>query len=235
MRTVRVVVTCEHGGNRIPEAFARFFRGSRKLIHSHRGWDAGALAMARTLSRGLRAPLFASIVSRLVVDLNRSPGHQALFCRAMRTAPAGARDAALERYYLPYRRRVQQHIATEICRGARIVHISSHSFSPVLNGVRRDADIGLLYDPSRGPEAALCRRWQQALARAAPSLRVRRNYPYTGISDGHTRALRKSFPPRVYAGVELEVNQSRCRRGPRWDALCRTVLRTLREAIGRET
>lgn len=223
MRT-RVVITCEHAGNRIPVRYRRFFRGSGALIQSHRGWDGGALAMARTLSRGLRAPLFASSVSRLVVDLNRSPGHRQLFSPMMRHAARGIREEALERYYRPFRRRVEQRIASWIARGACVLHISSHSFDPVLKGKRRNADIGLLYDPARRSEASFCLRWQEALAKSAPALKVRRNYPYSGKSDGFTKAMRLRFPARAYAGVELEVNQRHFVGGGRhWRALCAAV------------
>lgn len=33
------------------------------------------------------------------------------------------------------------------------------------------------------------------------------NYPYRGRADGFTTQLRKRFPIKAYAGVELEVNQ----------------------------
>ena len=32
------------------------------------------------------------------------------------------------------------------------------------------------------------------------------NYPYRGVSDGHTAALRRRFRKR-YLGLEIEVNQ----------------------------
>jgi predicted N-formylglutamate amidohydrolase len=69
------LVTCEHGGNRIPAPYRKLFVRQRALLDSHRGWDPGALQMARALSTALRAPLVASTTSRLLVDLNRSAGH----------------------------------------------------------------------------------------------------------------------------------------------------------------
>ncbi len=90
-----------------------------------------------------------------------------------------------------------------------MIHISSHSFTPELNGKVRRADVGLLYDPGRRGEAELCARWK-AVARGnrAPELRVRRNYPYAGKGDGLTSHLRRRFPRGAYVGIELEVNQS---------------------------
>ncbi|HTO59218.1 MAG TPA: N-formylglutamate amidohydrolase, partial [Pseudomonadales bacterium] len=71
-REARVVVTCEHGGHRIPPRWAALFERRRTLLESHRGWDSGALTFARKLAKALDAPLVANTTSRLLVDLNRS-------------------------------------------------------------------------------------------------------------------------------------------------------------------
>jgi predicted N-formylglutamate amidohydrolase len=214
------LITCEHGGNRIPAPQRRLFRGQRTLLDSHRGYDPGALAMARALASALRAPLVGSTVSRLLVDLNRSIGHPQLFSAATRGAPAKLRSAIVERHYRPYRAQVESLVGRSVSRGRRVVHVSSHSFTPELDGRLRNADVGLLYDPGRHAEAALCARWKASLATCAPELRVRRNYPYAGKSDGLTSHLRRCYPPRAYVGIELEVNQRIVFGGGRpWTAL----------------
>ena len=65
-------MTCEHGGNRIPAAYGDLFHGWQARLSSHRGYDSGALVMARDLAAVLQAPLVGSTVSRMLVDLNRS-------------------------------------------------------------------------------------------------------------------------------------------------------------------
>ena len=130
--------------------------------------------MARDLARALRAPLIASTVSRLLVELNRSIGHPQLFSEATRLAPAELRAAIVERYYRPYRERVERFVSASISRGRRVIHVSSHSFTPELDGEVRRADVGLLYHPGRRAEAALCARWKASLAALAPGGRVRR-------------------------------------------------------------
>ena len=42
-----IVLTCEHGGHRVPRALPRAVRGLERALSSHRGWDAGALDVAR--------------------------------------------------------------------------------------------------------------------------------------------------------------------------------------------
>ena len=163
--------------------------------------------MARTLARGFDAPLVYSTVSRLLVDLNRSLGNPRVFSAMTRAAVAQQRTAIVEQYYRPYREQVERHVRQSVARGHRVIHISSHSFTPVLDGKLRRADIGLLYHPDRPGEVDLCARWKAALAGIAPQLRVRRNYPYAGKGDGLTSHLRTLFPSASYIGIELEVNQ----------------------------
>ena len=225
------LITCEHGGNRIPAPYQSLFREYHALLDTHRGYDRGALVMARELARALRAPLVASTISRLLIDLNRSIGHPQLFSAATRAAPLTVREQIVARYYRPYRMRAESLVGQSVARRRRVIHISSHSFTGELDGHVRRADVGLLYNPARGGEAELCARWKAALAALAPELRVRRNYPYAGKGDGLTSYLRVRFPRRVYIGIELELNQNIVLgAGRRWAALRRTLIDSLRAA-----
>lgn len=226
------LITCEHGGNRVPAPYRALFAGHEELLASHRGWDPGALALARELARALDAPLYYARVSRLVIDLNRSIGHPRLYGEVTRAAPVEVRRGILARHYLPYRNRVEDHVRAVVAAGQRVVHLSAHSFTPVLNGQVRQADVGLLYDPARPGEAALAHRWQAALKAADRDLRVRRNYPYTGTSDGFTAYLRKRFPETAYLGIELEINQKLVSSGREaWRGLRVRLIAALREAL----
>lgn len=232
MSDTKPLITCEHGGNRVPARYRPLFRGHEDLLHSHRGHDPGALLLARELAAALGVPLVVSTVSRLVIDLNRSPGHPRLYSEVTRTLPLAARREILQRHYLPYRERVEGWIADQIARGGRVLHLSAHSFTPVLDGQVRNADVGLLYDPHRPAEAVFCRRWQQALRSLAADIRVRRNYPYTGRSDGLTAWLRRRFPAECYLGIELEVNQRYpLGGGAAWRELRAHIIEGLRRSI----
>lgn len=224
-----LLVTCEHGGEGIPARYRALFAGRSGLRGTHRAFDAGSLAMARDLADRFRAQLFFSTTTRLLVDLNRSLGHSRLFSEVTRDLPAAERERILEHYYLPYRRQVEDWIST---RKRPVVHVSSHSFTPVLDGEVRNADIGLLYDPRRDRERALAARWKSAILERDPGLRVRLNYPYAGRADGFTTALRRRFADARYAGIELEINQRCLRPGSRaWPALRHTVAAALASAL----
>jgi predicted N-formylglutamate amidohydrolase len=231
-RRLVLLVSSEHGGNRVPGEYRKLFRGCRALLRSHRGFDPGSLPMARALARHFRAELVYSTTTRLLVDLNRSIGHPRLFSDATRALPGTERQRLVDRHYLPYRTDIERRVARHVAAGRRVVHIASHSFAPALDGLVRNAEVGLLYDPARPGERALARRWRGGLRAADPSLRVRFNYPYAGKADGLTTHLRRRFGPARYIGIELEINQRQVHAGGRGFARLRRVLvETLESAL----
>jgi predicted N-formylglutamate amidohydrolase len=219
-----LLVTCEHGGNRVPKEYRALFAARESLLATHRAYDPGALTLARDLARAFDAPLVASTVTRLLVELNRSPGHPQLYSEVTRDLPRSEKARIVARYYEPYRREVEERVAQATAARRPVIHISVHSFVPVLNGSKRNADIGLLYDPARASEQALCAKWSQSLAARASPLRVRRNYPYRGYADGLTTHLRRRYGGRRYVGVEIEVNQKHVLGGEREWRMLREVL-----------
>ncbi len=125
----------------------------------------------------------------------------------------------------------------EVASGGTVLHLAIHSFVPVLDGVEREVEIGLLFDPGRGAERAFCQRvrrgLRESLAGGAHRLRVRFNEPYRGVADGLPTWLRKHFPPSQYMGIELEVSQGLILAGgPEWGRARRAILETLKKAAG---
>jgi predicted N-formylglutamate amidohydrolase len=227
-----LVLTCEHAGNRIPSGYAKLFRGAdaEQLLASHRGWDPGALTLARRCERELGRPLHAVTWSRLFVEANRSPTNRRIWSRFTQSLPKEERERILARWWRPHRKIVEDAVEAEIARGRRVVHVAVHSFTPELDGVVRNADIGLLYDSRRKHESELCRRWTAALHNLDPTLRVRFNYPYSGASDGLSTWLRKRHPQTRYLGVELEINQALV--GAKgWRRFQDNVAKSLRELV----
>ncbi len=204
----RLLLTCEHAGNAVPREYERLFIGARRALASHRGWDAGALDLARALGRRLRVPVRWVCWSRLLVDPNRSPTNPRIWSRWTASLSRAEKARILDRYWWPHRRAVETAVRTAAASGARVLHVAVHSFTPVLDGRTRNADIGLLYDPARELERGLCRAWRADLRTSLPDHRVRRNYPYRGATDGLASWMRRRFPDRSYVGIELEVNQA---------------------------
>jgi predicted N-formylglutamate amidohydrolase len=226
--TDSVLVTCEHGGNRVPREYRRLLRPLDAARKTHRGYDAGALRMASDIATAFAAPLVTATVTRLLVDLNRSIGNATLHSDPVRGTSPEQRQRIIDEHYRPYRDDVERRVAAAIADGRRVLHISSHSFTPELDGDVRTADIGLLYDPRRPGERRFCALWKSALAVVMPRIRVRRNYPYAGKNDGFTAALRRRYGPSAYVGVELEINQLHIiGAGARWPALRTAVIASL--------
>ena len=228
----RLFITCEHAGNVVPKEYGHLFAGREHLLPTHRGWDPGALTLAREMANRFAAPLHFEETTRLLVDLNRSVGTPSLHSELTHHLSLVERRAILDFYYHPHRRRVDAAVDALMKSGDRIVHVASHSFTSELNGHVRTADIGLLFDPGRPGEVAFCDAWLAALKVADPSLRLRRNYPYLGKSDGVAQALRRRYPPGRYVGVELELNQRYVEAGgPAWPRIRRTLLDSLATAL----
>jgi predicted N-formylglutamate amidohydrolase len=227
-----IVVSCEHGGNRIPRRYRRLFAPHNRLLRSHRGFDAGALRLARAFAGALDAPLFASTVSRLLVDLNRSPASRFLFSTITRALPPGQRTALLDACYWPYRHAVEAAVAGATERGHLVVHLSIHTFAERLRGRLRNADVGLLYDPDRHGEVALCRAWKRQMRAISPAVRVRFNYPYRGTADGLTTHLRRQFPRSAYLGIEVEMNRKFVAAAPAtWRTVQTAIIDAFRRAV----
>ena len=223
-----LVITCEHGGNLVPPEYASLFTGYETVLATHRGWDPGALELAQQLATAFSAPLIASTTTRLLVDLNRSIGHPQLYFEATRSLVPLARRQIMDRYYRPHRDQVEATVASLITVGRRVVHVASHSFTPELNGIVRQADIAWLYDPKRPGEGVFSYQWLAAFAQRRPGLKLRRNYPYQGKFDGLTSLLRKRYAPEQYVGIELEVNQRfAVAGGEPWSGLCMDIVHAL--------
>ncbi|MCI0451212.1 MAG: N-formylglutamate amidohydrolase [Candidatus Latescibacteria bacterium] len=205
-RKLGLVISCEHAGNRVPPQYRALFRGHAKVLASHRGWDPGALDVARAIAFASHAPLLANTTTRLLIECNRSIGSPELLSEFTRDLDTADHMRLLIAHYLPHRRAVDTAIRRALRRHERVVHIGVHTFTPVLKGRKRTADIGLLYDPIRPIEVEIADALALRLRAVAPKLRVRRNYPYRGSSDGLTTTLRRRFPGSRYAGIEIEVN-----------------------------
>ncbi len=232
---VALVLSCEHGGNRVPKECRRLFASAGDLLRTHRAWDLGALPVARFLAETTGAPLFFSETTRLLVDLNRSEHNRNLFSDFTRDLPVEAKRALLDMYWRPHRDAVDGAVGALVAAGRVVVHVAVHSFTPVLHGLTRATHVGLLFDPARRREARLASAWQVAIQSRGLGLTVHRNAPYRGVSDSLPTALRSAYPAAQYLGLELEVNQGLAA-APASPAarrlLARLVQETLVEALG---
>ena len=229
---MRLLISAEHAGNRVPAEYAPLFADVADVLETHRGLDLGAFEIARAFGRKLGVEPFLGTVTRLVVDLNRSPRNRNVFSQLSRSLSAEQRVAALATHYWPYRNAVEAAVKRAVDARTPVLHVSAHSFTPVLRGEVRNCDVGFLYDPRRRNEVRFVETWHAALRETPSDLVLRRNYPYRGVSDALVTYLRRRYGARGYVGLELEVNQKHVD-GPHWRSLVTLLATTLATAVER--
>lgn len=221
---VGYLVTCEHASGAIPKEYQQYFAGHEDLLKTHRGLDIGAIDVYQALVQSLTCEHQAASWSRLLVDLNRTPRQKTLFSPFILALSKSERAYILKTYYESYAEGIRDRL-DRLKQYDRIIHLAIHSFTPELNGIVRQADIGILYDSRYALDQHYAETWQHAFQRVAPHLRVRRNYPYHGRSPGLLPRVRKwcgNHPE--YAGLELEVNQALLQDSASRDAVIQAVV-----------
>ncbi|MCL6219234.1 N-formylglutamate amidohydrolase [Zunongwangia pacifica] len=201
---MKLVLSCEHAGNALPQQF-KFIKDKKDPVwETHRAYDPGAFKLFQELSK-IADFNFDYKFSRLLIEPNRSLHHRSLFSEYSKSLTEVQKKQLIDSFYLKYRNEIEQCIAKHVKAGEEVIHISVHSFTPVLHEVERQTDIGLLYDPSRKGEKIFSKHFKDELIKEW-DVTVRFNYPYLGKADGFTTYLRSKFEQN-YIGIELEVNQ----------------------------
>ncbi len=194
-----VVLVCEHASAFIPAPLDDLGLARADRL-SHAVWDPGALDVARAMADALDAPLVAARVSRLVHDCNRPPATpEAMPARVERIEVPGnralteaARAARARAIYDPFRALLAETLAAR----PEAAMVTVHSFTPVWNGERRDAQIGFLHDADDRLARAMLGAAGELPAQAAL------NVPYSA-RDGVTHTLAEHGEGRANAMIEI--------------------------------
>jgi predicted N-formylglutamate amidohydrolase len=224
---MNLIITCEHAGNQVPARYNHIFADIKNVLDSHRGWDPGAVDIARFLATECNAPLFSCDTTRLLIETNRSLHSHQLYSEYSKKLYETDHDDILNQYYYPYRNAVEEVIA-KVSKPA--LHLSIHTFTPVLNGHIRKVDIGLLFDPKRKKEVDFCQALADDLEQHLPYLHIDFNEPYKGTDDGFTSYLRTKFNDDEYLGIEIEVNQKYIGT-EKWEMICIALKESLYDVL----
>ncbi|MDX2109055.1 MAG: N-formylglutamate amidohydrolase [Verrucomicrobiota bacterium] len=224
----------EHGSaGDSPASFPQIGQAGHAPLEEHRWWDPGAKTIASALGSRLLCPIFFGHYSRLLIDLNRSPENPQRWSEFTQSLTAEEKKLIEDTCYWPYWSRVHQTVAHKLSAGNRVLHLSIHSFTPVLNGAVRTMDMGLLFDPSRELEVCFCNDWGAQLTAALPAMTVAHNEPYRGTDDGLTTYLRHRFADTDYAGVEFELNFKHVH-SDTWNETAERIVEATVKAVGRQ-
>ena len=203
---MKIFLSCEHGGNQVPDIYKHLFQNQEEILNTHRGYDKGALELYKTLLH-IKDTYFSisNETTRLLVDCNRSLFRQNLFSPFTNSLDDVTKKQILDHYYYPYRNTFYENVKDVVLHGNTVFHISVHAFTPEIDGKIRNADIGILFNPIHGIEKTVAKYWRKILNEILPDLTVRLNYPFFGKPDGVVAPMRKEFKNK-YLGFELELN-----------------------------
>jgi len=148
-----VLLVCDHASCRFPQAlgdmgldpFAR---------RCHLALDIGAGKLTESIAKSLGMTAVIAQYSRLVVDCNRQlmdPGAfleygDGILVPGNRNLTQADKDARADAIYWPYHNAIDDQIKRLKAAGPKPAFISIHSFTPVLNGISRAVQMGVLWD-----------------------------------------------------------------------------------------
>jgi predicted N-formylglutamate amidohydrolase len=203
----KIILSCEHGGAQIPTAYKKLFADHSKILKTHRALDIGALNVAKDLQKILKTPFKFSVISRLVIDLNRFVNSRTLFSEFTKSLSKREKSIILKKYYHPYWKEMSKILSGLVLKKHQVFHIAVHSMTDKLHKKSRPMQLALLYDPKRQVEKKFANLWFKELQQEFPTFKITRNNPYKGSGSGITSYFRKIFKEKNYIGIELEINQ----------------------------
>ena len=200
------VFSCEHASSHLPEWEPE--PADRPLLEDHWGWDVGAADLTRALCAATSCCAVLSGFSRLVCDPNRQPiqdsfvvreidGHVLSFNREVDDAERARRRA---RYFDPYHYAIDEALERRLALGTPASLCAIHSFAPSYQGVRREMEIGVLFD------AYDARAFRLQAALTAVDFETELNAPYSA-RDGYIHSANRHGNLHGIPYVELEVRQ----------------------------
>lgn len=202
------LLTGDHAGNRVPEALRSLGLPDHER-ERHIAWDIGVMALGTALSAHLDAAFIAQRYSRLVVDCNRDPASQ----EAMPSSSDGTvipgnldmteamRQQRIGQIHSPYQAAIAASLSARAERAAPTILIALHSFTPVMGGVSRPWEAGILHSDGR---IDFARALLVALRVEGNGL-IGDNEPYRMDATDYT-VPRHAFA-RILPYAEIEVRQ----------------------------
>ena len=205
-----LLLVCDHASQEVPRVLDKLGMGDDAL-ERHIAYDIGAAEVSRRLSAMLDAPCVLAGYSRLLIDLNRPPGHpQSIMEASDNTEIPGnfalsddAKGQRIRELFEPYHDAVNRALARIWENGAAPVLFSVHSFSPGFGDQPRPWDIGVLWN--HDPRIAV--PLMEILE--GQGLNVGNNEPYSGHDLAYTIDMHASAAGLPSCVVEINQNQVR--------------------------
>lgn len=203
-----ILLVCDHASNVVPSALGTLGL-EEETFDRHIAYDIGAAAVTRGLADRLDASAVLAGYSRLVIDVNRPPGHPDSIVAENDGIPvpgnqdidAEARRGRVREVFEPYHDAVNRALARLWDRGPSPALFSIHSFSPRFGGKPRPWDVGVLWN--RDPRIAL--PLMEHLEKF--ELRVGDNEPYSGHDLAYTIDMHGAAAGIANCAIEINQDQ----------------------------
>ncbi len=198
----------DHAGNAIPRRLGTLGLSSDELGR-HIAWDIGVRATGELMAAMLDAVFVHQPYSRLVIDCNRDPASpeacmpvsDSILIAGNHALSASDRESRVTAIHRPYHDRIATILADRDSQGRATILIALHSFTPVMTGIPRPWDIGILYS---GGNTSFARILLEVLSDTAGSM-IGDNEPYRMDETDYT------IPRHAFGNlapyVEIEVRQ----------------------------
>jgi len=204
----QLLLVCDHASRRVPEKLGDL--GLAKTEYNrHIAYDIGAEAVTRILSENLDAPAVLAGYSRLVLDVNRSPGHpesipeisDRTVIPANQNLSEADKDGRISELHDPYHEAVGHTMAHIWNRGPAPALFSVHSFTPNFGNENRPWDVAILW--KRDPRIAVP---MMEMFRAR-GMNVGDNVPYSALDVAYTIDVHASAAGLATCVLEIRQDQ----------------------------
>ncbi|MEK9754447.1 MAG: N-formylglutamate amidohydrolase [Rhodospirillaceae bacterium] len=229
-----LLLVCDHASRTVPHRLGNLGL-DRQAFECHIAYDIGAEGVARRLSESLDAPLVLAGFSRLVIDLNRPPGHPGSIVEvsddvavpANQGLDEAAKHRRIRELFEPYHDAVNRALARIWETGTVPALFSVHSFSPGYGGKPRPWDVGVLWNHDPRIAVPLMELLE------AEGLKVGDNEPYSGHDLAYTIDMHAGAAGLASCVVEINQDQVRDEAGvERWAGFLHRALARILETPG---
>ena len=205
-----ILFISDHNGVEVPEALGGLGVPPGEM-RRHVAYDIGITEVGEILADRFDATLVSASYSRLVVDCNRRPGVPSSIPETSdgTVVPGNLnlteddRAARIDELFHPYHNAIADRIRHMVRDGRIPVLVALHSFTPVMDGVFRPWDIGILHKK----DDRLARPLIEMLA-ADTRISVGDNKPYSGLHPSGYSMETHATPHNLLA-VGVEFRQDR--------------------------
>lgn len=198
-----LILTCEHAGNQIPTRYRSFFADA-EVSYSTQGWYDGARVVTVSLAESLGVSCFLHETSPFLVDINHTLGKSQLFSKLSQSFGDEDKQLLLDKYYFPYRLRVENAIAAA---PKPVLHISIGTFSPNEASDISTSNVSLFIDAARELERTTAARLIKSVEQSFENLQLKKEEVKAESHDSFVSYLRTRFLADEYIGIEVKINQ----------------------------